>query len=319
MSHPLRALAAAALGTITVAAGLLTVAVAPAGGAESRPGYTLEHAHLIGETPAGFHVYVDARAAQRTELARASRHIIAELRRLGLRVVYAGYGNPAPADGRIEVAEGSYGCATRTEARTAAVTVSYYGAAAGPDVYMSHSAITLCPSFARYASAVSLSSALKHEFGHAMGLGHTGYSYLGRHQIMYPALQSNVSDYQAGDIRGLRAMAAGAARVRNELPPVGRQASSYRDGDIVISGWTLLRSYPGHPVTITVTDNGRTVYRSASTVPDSAADRAYHVSGNHGFTVRRPWPGGSHRYCVSATSSVNSRATASLGCVTWRG
>jgi hypothetical protein len=198
--------------------------------------------------------------------------------------------------------------------------VPYFRAAAGSDVFMSHSAITVCPSFARSASRASIASALKHEFGHSMGLGHLSGAYQGRHQIMYPGLQRNVTDYGAGDVRGLKALAAGAKRVRSEMPPVGSQSSRYdADGNIVFSGWSYLTLYPRHAVTITVKDNGRSVYRSASMVVSASVNRAHHLSGSHAFTLKRVWAGGTHKYCVSATSSLNSRAITSLGCVTWRG
>ena len=319
MSRCSRSVYIAVLSTAAAAVGVVVALTAGpvAASAASRPGYTLERSGLIGETPAGFSVYVDVHAAEHAKIAQATTGIATELRRFGLAVRYAGYGNPAPSDGRIEVNEGSSGCSAASEGRTLAVTVPYYAAAAGSDVYMSHSTITVCPSFGRSASRTALTSALKHEFGHAMGLGHTSYSYAGHHQIMYPGLQSTVTDYQAGDVRGLKTLAAGAARVKNELPPIGKQYSQFVNGTIVFSGWSLLTLYPTRPVTVTLTDNGHTVYRSASSISWANVNTTYHVSGQHGFTVTRPWTGGTHNYCISATSSINTRAVTNLGCVTW--
>ncbi|MEO8888591.1 MAG: hypothetical protein ABI429_04780, partial [Jatrophihabitantaceae bacterium] len=196
MSRPLPArvhttLSAALAATALAATALLAGAWAAPAQAQTNSGFTLERSDLIGETPAGLHVYVDPNTAQHGALAVAAKSISAELHRIGLPVVYAGYGNPANTDGRIEVTEGSYGCSTPSEGAADAVTVSYYGAAAGADVYMSHSRITVCPAFARSAARTPLTSALKHEFGHAMGLGHTAYVYDHHHQIMYPGLQSD--------------------------------------------------------------------------------------------------------------------------------
>lgn len=315
MSHPLRLAYLSALSI--VAAVVALVAVPQPAGASPKAGYTLERANLIGETPAGFHVYVNFHTPDHTKVAVATKSVASELHRLGLPVVFAGYGTPAQSDGRIEVTVGNYGCSTPSEGRTLAVTVPYYLPAAGADVYMSHAAITVCPSFARSSSGTSLLSALKHEFGHAMGLGHTGYVYAGSHQIMYPGLQSNVTDYRAGDVRGLKALAAGAQRVKTELPPAGRQYSRFVDGKIVFSGWSLLTLFPTRPVTVTLTDNGRTVYSSTSTVSWPSVNSTYRVTGQHGFSVTRAWTGGSHTFCVRATSSVNRRSVANLGCVTW--
>lgn len=317
MSSVSRRFAAVLLAAATVTVGT-AVALAPAPAAAGTPGgYVLEHSHLIGETPSGFHVYVNPRATRHAVLARTARSVARELHRIGLPVWYAGYGNPAQSDGRIEVTSGNAGCSTRTEGRTLAVTVSYYGHAAGADLYMSHSRIVVCPSFARSASRTSMVSALKHEFGHAMGLAHATRRYAGRVQIMAPALHRGVTDYQAGDRHGLRAMAVGTPRVRNELPPIGANSSRYVNGLIVFTGWTLLAHNPSRSVAVTVTDNGRAMHARMTAQVQRDVNSAHRVSGKHGFTFSIPWHGGRHTYCVTATSSVNHRARASLGCVTW--
>jgi hypothetical protein len=74
---------------------------------------------------------------------------------------------------------------------------------------------------------------------------------------------------------------------------------------------------PSPPVTVTLTDNGRAVYRSASTISWFNVNAVYHLSGQHGFTVTRAWTSGTHNYSISAISSINTHAVTNLGCVTW--
>jgi hypothetical protein len=52
-----------------------------------------------------------------------------------------------------------------------------------------------------------------HEFGHVVGLDHYMTGYNGRTQVMYP-LVLPIGDYQAGDINGLRAVAADTDAIR---------------------------------------------------------------------------------------------------------
>ncbi|MDP9074106.1 MAG: M10 family metallopeptidase domain-containing protein [Actinomycetota bacterium] len=62
--------------------------------------------------------------------------------------------------------------------------------------FFAHVTITLAP-----RGASSLPSLLRHELGHALGLGHTDQP----NEIMYPVLRSDSpNDYQAGDRAGLQ-------------------------------------------------------------------------------------------------------------------
>jgi predicted Zn-dependent protease len=50
-----------------------------------------------------------------------------------------------------------------------------------------------------------LATVLRHELGHALGLGHAGHP----NEIMYPTVgKPSPTDYQAGDIAGLHAIGA---------------------------------------------------------------------------------------------------------------
>ena len=66
------------------------------------------------------------------------------------------------------------------------------------DGMFSHVTITLAP-----RGASSLASLLRHELGHALGLGHVDQP----NEVMYPVLRGDApSDYQAGDRAGLQAV-----------------------------------------------------------------------------------------------------------------
>jgi len=68
------------------------------------------------------------------------------------------------------------------------------------DGFFAHVTITLAP-----RGASSLTSLLRHELGHALGLGHADQP----NAIMYPVLRSDApSDYQAGDRAGLQTIGA---------------------------------------------------------------------------------------------------------------
>jgi hypothetical protein len=175
-------------------------------------------------------------------------------------------------------------------------------------LYMSQADVAACPTlFTRYHGWVTR-AAVRHELGHALGLAHTNYRYRRAYQVMNAGLRNPAGTYQAGDRRGLRMLASRTRTLKTLIPPTGRlTGSSWQDdGSIAFTGWATLRFYRGSAVTVRLTDNGVAVTSTAT--QGSTADR---------FRLDTPWEGGTHRYCVTAVSTVNQAAVADLGCVTW--
>ncbi len=179
------------------------------------PGYALSSSRIVGEAPGGFSVYLSPYAPHRGTLSPAISIVTANLRSVGLPVVYKGYGHPAHVRGIITVSEGPAGCTGGSA--VLANTYWYYGQLSGGLLYMYRSDIVICA--ARYARSPSWQRAaiLRHEFGHAMGLAHLNSTYGSHYQVMAAYTHSGVSQYGAGDVAGLRRLAAGAARVRAGL------------------------------------------------------------------------------------------------------
>ena len=189
------------------------VFASPAGATTS--GYTLLNSQIIGESPTGFKVWSEPAGPHHGSIAKYSSTIASQLHTFGLPVKYAGAGNPVKTRGIITVTEGSRGCSGSTT--TLANTYWYYAGVPGGGYYMYRSDIVICA--ARYArlSSVQRAAALRHEFGHTMGLGHTNYTYNGSVQIMNAYLHSGITTYKTGDIAGLKHLAAGTAIVRNRV------------------------------------------------------------------------------------------------------
>lgn len=273
-----------------------------AGSRSAGPGYTLERA-LVGQTPRGVQVWVSRTARHRAAIARGAAAAVRELRGLGLAVQWRGYGTPRAGEGIIRISERSAGCVRGT---SVVGMTSPYWRILPTGAYLYRAEIALCPMlFRRYPSRDWVAT-VRHEMGHAMGLGHTNYRYQGSYQLMNAVLQHGVTDYRAGDRRGLRVLAADTRRLKTELPPVGRIARSFWSyGSIHVTGSAVLQYSPATPVTITMTDNGRT--------------SAHTGTRGHQFTLSVPWRGGVHRYCVTASPSRHPAAATPLGCVTWSG
>src|SRR6266700_1648576 len=204
------------LAFLTAVLGLLIAGVASpvTAGATVRPGYTLSNTGIIGEAPNGFKVWVAPTGTHHISIARYSSGISTQLHRYGLPVKFAGYGNPVKTRGIITVSEGSRGCSGSTT--TLANTYWYYAAMPG-GYYMYRSDIVICAARYAHLSGAQRAAVLRHEFGHTMGLGHTNYSYRGTYQMMNAYLHSSVRTYEAGDVAGLKRLAAGTAIVRSRV------------------------------------------------------------------------------------------------------
>lgn len=282
-------------------------------------GYTTLQPTLIGQTPSGFTVWVDGGARHRSTIARTAAQAVSELRRLGTNVRWRGYGSPNAVEGAVRIRESAKGCGSG--GGTVGMTWTYWHTLASGKRYASRADVYLCPRlFTLYAWATG--ATVRHELGHAMGLGHTNYKYDGSYQVMNATVRRGVVDYRAGDRRGLATLARNTAGVKKQIPPAGHlDGSSWRsDGTIDFKGWALLTYYRSDPVTIVLTDNGRTIRTSGTPLVRADVNRTRDPGKRaHGFDLVVTWPGGTHNYCVTARATRRATVSVQLGCVTWRG
>lgn len=265
-------------------------------------GYVRATPGLLGETPRGLHVWVDRGARHRANLVRQARATIAVWRDAGLNATYEGLGTPRRREGIVTLSEGSAGC----EAGTARVGNTWQSWRNLPDgkAYMHSARIVICPRLYRYARW-QWSATVRHELGHAAGLGHFDSRYKGSTQLMRWANKAPVSSFKAGDLNGLRFFARNNDLVRQLIPPRG---SVDRDIGVLnrvvtLTGWAKLDWYPAKPVRIVVTESGR---RLASTLTD----------GGHRFAVMVPRSAGEHTLHITAVSPLNPAARQKLGWAT---
>ncbi len=296
----------------SVATGLLAAARIP-----GPPGYVMQTAGIIGETPLGMRVWVDPHTAHHANIARYTQNAVRQWRRLGLKVSYAGYGTPKLTEGVIAVTEGPAGCGPGGQ--VGLTWVSWLPLASNKD-YVHHSRVVICPGLYRYP-AWQQSATVHHELGHAVGLGHYNGVYRGRTQVMRWQNHGGVANYQAGDLNGLRFLANHGTAVRNSIPPTGKLEATdlVDDTHVSITGWAYLPYAKAAPVKIVVTDNG-VVVSSASTTVVRADINAKVDPGTqhpHGFSVTVPYDGKTHVYSVTAVSPTNPAAKASIGSAEW--
>ena len=204
--------AAMAVATLLVSALISTM---PAAHATTPGGYVLSSSRIVGEAPGGFKVYLSPYAPHRGSISPLITATTRDLRSFGLPVTYNGYGHPAHVRGIITVSEGASGCSGGSS--VLANTYWYYGSLRGGGLYMYRADIVICPSRFGNLPTWQKAAIVRHEFGHAMGLGHMNTTYRGFVQIMSSYTHTGVSMYRPGDADGLRRLAAGAARVRSGL------------------------------------------------------------------------------------------------------
>jgi hypothetical protein len=288
-------------------------------GSYSARGYTYLASTIAGETPAGFGVWVDSRAAHHWVMGRYSSSSATALSKLGIRIKYRGYGRPAAKEGVVRVLEGKKGCGSNSS--TVGMTWTYWNGLPDGKSYVTHADVYLCPRLFRLGTWATQAT-VGHELGHAMGLGHVSNRYQGSYQLMNPTVRRNVLTYRTGDRSGLAKLARATAAIRSDIPPTGKlDKSSFTDaGNIEFTGWALLKYAKADPIRIVVTDNGTPVAQSGTPVARADVNSQYDPGERtHGYDLSVPWPGGRHEYCVRATSSKHPSATAQLGCVTWTG
>jgi hypothetical protein len=285
----------------------------------SETGYTMLQSTLVGETPAGFDVWVDPRAPHHWAIARSAASSVRSLHALGTRIRYRGYGTPAAGEGLVQIREGTRGCGNG--GGTIGMTWTYWKTIDASKRYVYRADVYLCPKLFQMATWATAAT-VGHELGHAMGLGHTNYRYLGSYQLMNAVVRKGVASYQKGDRAGLIRLARNSNWVKTEIPPAGKlDASSWQnDGTILFRGWALLKYFRSDPVRITLTDNGQVIATTGTPVLRSDVNRSYDPGQRpHGYAITVPWTGGTHAYCVNASSARHPSASTELGCVTWRG
>ncbi len=290
----------------------------------------LEGTQPLGLFPSGMNVWVLDGTPHVERIARAVSYAVSQLRRYGLDVTYQGVAQDE------DVAKGTgylgvYGSITVDEAQhqngprcakvngapegTIAEGVTYPGSelVAGIE-QLDLSAVTLCPDvFTRGADVFT--SAVLHEMGHAVGLGHFRGSYDGRDQIMNPVI-SHRTRYQHGDVNGLRYIAAQDARIEQASRLQGVVESwDVAAGSMAVRGWAVTgRARETTAVRVTLDGRLRAGVLTTRERPGIAA-RFPGTWPRPGFEVQvDPLRPGRHRYCVLALSVLVPDRQRTLGC-----
>lgn len=97
-------------------------------------------------------------------------------------------------------------------------------------------------------------------------------------------------------------------------PPKGALDSAAAVGAAVrVRGWAYDPDQPGTSVTVAVQINGRTVTTRAAAASRPDVDRAYRITGNHGFDITVPAKPGRSTVSVQAINIAGGRGNTQLG------
>ncbi len=297
-------------------------------------GAELDGTEPIADFQAGFNVWVLAGTPHVSELGTAIRYVVGQLRRYGIDATFRGVAaSPARATGtgRAFAGAASFGkivvseaarqdrapCRMHREGGTHLVTEGYALPRTqdlGSVRRINGASVRLCPVIWQYERSYLTSVAL-HEMGHAVGLGHYRTEYHGLSQVMDPIVP-RASRYRAGDIHGLRYLAARTAQLRADTRLDGQvEAWLVAPGGLRVAGWAVSPHVFQYAV-VEVTRDGEVVYSITTNGarPDITArfGALWPDSGFAGSQV--PMLPGEHTYCVLAVDPAIQASTRTLGC-----
>lgn len=287
------------LAALALAVPLALVTPAGGAGAASNVGWLREDPSLLGVTPFGLRVVVDRMTPHHAANYRLSRSVALELNSFGLPVTFAAWGSTRQVTGKLVVTESSFGCTGGAQA----VTRTWLHTLTDGHHVIERAEISVCPSMFRLPSW-KWSAVVRHEFAHAVGLGHYNRQFNGSWQIML-GTDVRVRDYQSGDRAGLHWLARNASAIKARYQLKFSIAQVYNLGSIVITGSAENPADVSMPITVTLTDNGQAA--AAPVLVDPAT---------HRYTFAWVWPGsGSHTLCVKAQTP--RALSTSSSCSNW--
>jgi hypothetical protein len=98
--------------------------------------------------------------------------------------------------------------------------------------------------------------------------------------------------------------------------PLGRIDSvTVKGTQAVVTGWAFDFSSTGRAIAVTVTRNGKQVASSPTALLRADVNRAWSVTGNHGFSYTVPLAAGANQLCAYGVN-IGAGANALLGCRT---